>query len=617
MASGMTLFQTDLNDNVKKSDLELLATWNVELLNGKLVESNIESNHEVVADLLRKLLDPDPAKRRTGGVGGILKDKFFSEEKQVVASVDEVVSKGFQSLGAKVDAVGTKMDGVGEKVQKVGDKVDAVGAKVDSLTQLVRAQARLMSVLLKKEREVPSLVCFVPVMPENTADDNGSRYGWWMRAAAKPKKWLNREVDLCFIDPVGLEVVKGHAFRLTFQREWVAKAMPYIKIGLTVLKTASAASRIAGFPVPDVAGAAEQFLGDQLAFMDELRDAAVEGLCDAVGGDKDAANDMMDTLDKLVGQAAEKAAAAVSPSDEAGALNDEAGKYLEASAAQLGKWLDTVSKDWKEQTGLVPAVCIDEGVKEWVLPRDKEAFEAQGSKILGSRARGRQQPEQQRAGTGRCPSPSGNSRASESSLAGSSGGAAEQQAQTRSATNDLSHARAGGSTTDVGHQVIQLQQWMQQQLEDLKVHQQRQQAELRQQQLEDLKVVQSQMQSHAEAQMRLLQMTLHQQPPASVTAAAGQAHPLAVPGRNHGSAADIAQSGSGVLHQARSSLPLAGLAWQGNGASKGSIAAGVTSQAAAQRVSPESITSDSAQAVSHQQPAASAGPRSSQPCSIQ
>ena len=75
-------------------------------------------------------------------------------------------------------------------------------------------------------------------------------------------------------------MVEGlHAFRLRFQREWAAKAMPcHIKMGhITVLKTASAISRIAGFPVLDVAG----FIGDQLDdFFEGITDddEAVAGL---------------------------------------------------------------------------------------------------------------------------------------------------------------------------------------------------------------------------------------------------------------------------------------------------------------------------------------------------
>ena len=610
MASNRTLLQVDLNDNVSKTDLKLLSAWSSDRLNGMLEEHDIEQKHPGVAQLLRRLLHPDPKERLAafkhgggdapGGISGVLAHKFFKEDTRA----DDLTA---DDLMKKLDDVNT----VVSEVQTVGAKVDEVIDKIDNLTGLVRAQTRLMGTLMKNEREVPSLVCFVPVVSEEKSGAGGWD-GWWRRAAkaANSKEWLNQEVDLYFIDPVGLQVVEGHAFRLRFQREWVAKAMPYIKIGLTVLKTASAVSKIAGFPVPDVAG----FIGDQLDFFEGIRDEAVAGLCGAMGADAEAAAEAMESLDGRIAQAAQSAIGDAAPV-ESGPLDEKAGQYLQASAAQLGKWLDSVERDWKGRTGLVPAVCGREGLKEWVLPEDKDAFEAQGSKLLGSRAPGRPQQQQQQQ-----PESRQLAGASDSSVAGAAamlydpGAAARSPAAESTPLGTAAHQEPGAAGSHEAHQGSRAGQ-PGLQIDQLLLHQERMEQKF---EMQTTRLIQ-------EMEMRLVQR-LQQQATmttaAATATAAAESHPLAVPQQSHGnSAAVTGHRNGGASRQARAAVspPTAVLAWQDTAAGESrpqptSVAGGFG--ATQTRASPEAAAAPSTRRGSSQI-AAPAGTASGSSCVMQ
>ena len=54
--------------------------------------------------------------------------------------------------------------------------------------------------------------------------------------------------------------------------------MPYVKLGLAVLKAAAIAGRLSGFPVPDIAGVIGGWMGEQLKALDGLKEEAVESL---------------------------------------------------------------------------------------------------------------------------------------------------------------------------------------------------------------------------------------------------------------------------------------------------------------------------------------------------
>mmetsp|Transcript_8728 Transcript_8728/g.25158 ORF Transcript_8728/g.25158 Transcript_8728/m.25158 type:complete len:627 (-) Transcript_8728:126-2006(-) len=365
LACAVSLWNTDVNDDVLQDDLRLLAAWDKGALNRKLALGGVDQKHSVLATLLAKLLDPDPAVRESHWPEGIaarsiLQDEFFRESKELG--------------GVKIDRMLSNQ----ERMLRMQNRMQN---QLDSVLGHLQAQARMLSTLIKGDRQVPSLVCFLPVIGQS---EDGRR--WW-QGAARPSQWMNREVDLFFVEPVGLMWVQGHSFRLKFQREWVTKAMPYIRVGLTVLKTASAASRLAGFPIPNLAGEAEKLIGEQLEMLGSLREEAVDALCGAMGADRKSVGEMMAPVDEHVRGAAasslkEAAAQFTAPvSDPSPAV----GKGLHKSAAELARWLDSEHAGWRERTGLQLAVCQAEGSSEWVLAEDVEEFERQGSKLLGSR----------------------------------------------------------------------------------------------------------------------------------------------------------------------------------------------------------------------------------------
>ena len=54
--------------------------------------------------------------------------------------------------------------------------------------------------------------------------------------------------------------------------------MPYIKLGLAVLKVAAIAGGLSGVPVPDIAGVIGGWMGEQLKALDVLKEEALESL---------------------------------------------------------------------------------------------------------------------------------------------------------------------------------------------------------------------------------------------------------------------------------------------------------------------------------------------------
>ena len=142
---------------------------------------------------------------------------------------------------------------------------------------------KMLSTLLKGVDSVaPKLICFLPVsaLQENTNKDQ-----WWQKALS-PKDWLKQRVLVFFFDPIQLKLAdtnpdakgKGQGFEITFPKAWVVKAMPYVKLGLAVLKAAAIAGRLSGFPVPDIAGVVGGWMGEQLEALDGLKEEAMASL---------------------------------------------------------------------------------------------------------------------------------------------------------------------------------------------------------------------------------------------------------------------------------------------------------------------------------------------------
>ena len=98
----------------------------------------------------------------------------------------------------------------------------------------------------------------------------------------KPRDWLNERVRVFFVDPVNYSIAPtnvdangtAQGFELTFPKEWVAKAMPYVRLGLTALRVASVAGKLVGLPIPDVQAVLGEFVESQMRALDEIKDEA-------------------------------------------------------------------------------------------------------------------------------------------------------------------------------------------------------------------------------------------------------------------------------------------------------------------------------------------------------
>ena len=83
------------------------------------------------------------------------------------------------------------------------------------------------------------------------------------------------------------------------------------------------------------------------------------GSCGVICADEEAAAEAMESLNSRIAQAAQSAISDAAPVENAPPpLDEKAGhQYLQASATQqLGKWADSVERDWKDRAGLVLAV---------------------------------------------------------------------------------------------------------------------------------------------------------------------------------------------------------------------------------------------------------------------
>ncbi|KAG1669912.1 hypothetical protein FOA52_002438 [Chlamydomonas sp. UWO 241] len=329
MAAACQLLLTDLDDNLGPGDLALLANWSHADLNKRLFERDLPQKNPVLVNLLIKLLEPDPVARLAHWTEGaeaasVLLHPFFDANTQMSkADLD------FAKLLGKME--------VKEKVEDVHITVRSVDAKVDKVLLGMQAQARMLCGLLTNDRSVPSLMIFVP------ANKGGG--GWWKKVT-RPGDLLVQEVLVYFVAPISMECDKK-GFLIKFTKDWVLKAMPYIRVGLTALKIASAAGRLAGFPIPDIAGNLSQLLDEQIGELNEER------------VDADAAK--------------------------------AAGEPLRKSCVEVSALLDTAHPKWKDQIGLVKTVCHKDGYCEWVLQKHVEEFKKRGGEMLGSEST--QQPE--------------------------------------------------------------------------------------------------------------------------------------------------------------------------------------------------------------------------------
>jgi len=294
---------------------------------------------------------------------------------QVLAG-QQRLEAGQQRLEAKVDnnhreAMAGQKEVMGQLAQ--------IRLTQDKAIEMLSAQSTMLTTLLLGTQAAPKLVLFLPVAE---VTGNGERVSL-LKKALSPKEWLNHRVRIFFVDPLTYTVAKTHpndkgeaeGFELTFPKEWVVKAMPYIMLGLTVLKVAAAAGKLTGFPIPDLGS----MIDSQLSALDGFKEVAITSMCGMTGAHVTTVRELLGAVDakcqELLGEKVQELKLVDGkPLEEDKNLK----KCLKMSASELDELLSKEYPDWKKNCGLKLAHHEPSGKSEWVLPEYKEAFEAKG-----------------------------------------------------------------------------------------------------------------------------------------------------------------------------------------------------------------------------------------------
>ena len=242
------------------------------------------------------------------------------------------------------------MEQMRQQMTEQHELLKKVDGKLDQVLEKLNANFKMLSTLLKGVDSVaPKLICFLPVSAVREGSTNKDQ--WW-RKVLSPKDWLNQRVLVFFFDPIQLKLAatnpdaegKAQGFEITFPKEWVVKAMPYVKLGLAVLKAAAIAGRLSGFPVPDVAGVIGGWMGEQLQALDVLKEEAVKSLSHQTK-DPELARTLLDKVDDYAANLASSALENVAPvSGEP--LDERVAEPLQKSVEELNELLPA---GWQQQ----------------------------------------------------------------------------------------------------------------------------------------------------------------------------------------------------------------------------------------------------------------------------
>ena len=305
--------------------------------------------------------------------------ELLGERKAPPANEGKTDNEMLQRIEAKVDEVEIHHREQMAELDKVNHKLDEVTVQIrltrDKAIEMLSDISTMLTTLLLGNQAAPKLVLFLPVA-QVTGKGISS-----LKKALSPKDWLNHRVRIFFVDPLTYTVAKTHpndkgeaeGFELTFPKEWVVKAMPYIKLGLTALKVAAAAGKLTGFPIPDLG----EWINSQLSALGEFKEAAITNMC-AMTEDEATAREVLDaavdaTCRELLGEKVQELKLV-----DGEPLKKKLMECLEMSATELADLLSKEYPKWKEECGL--KLAVHERESEWVLPKYKEAFEAKGKK---------------------------------------------------------------------------------------------------------------------------------------------------------------------------------------------------------------------------------------------
>ena len=210
------------------------------------------------------------------------------------------------------------------------------------------------------------------------------------RAAARPGgEWFDEPVRLFFVDPIRLSLAPTNAvdgmprgFELTVPRAFVTRNLPLVKASLAVLQTASALGRLGGLPIPDTAGSARDVLEKQFNALGALAEGARAHLAAQSSVGPGRAERLLKGVDEQSRALAKQALVDNTLIADGASLGDELREALEGSVGELDVLLGA---RWQDACGLV-RVRAKDGATEWVLSKDRAAFEEGGVRLLGAHA---------------------------------------------------------------------------------------------------------------------------------------------------------------------------------------------------------------------------------------
>jgi len=299
---------------------------------------------------------------------------------------------GVQAV-AELKKLNRTVSRVERQLGSVEGKLDEIATKLDEILSQLKAQSRMTRELLSKAHDLPTYIVLLPKARDFESKAGTIRNGMNAATAAvrrvidNPGSIFNDTLVMHFVDPVSLEFADtngGDGFEITHPKKWVAKAAPYLSLGLAVLSAAAAVGRVAGFPVPNVAGVAMMYLDSATQELASIRGEAATAIADALHLDRDALAEELEGLTSDVTERAEAFVEGVKAApDSAEGLEDVRRKAVALGATELRALLDVTHKGWVDKCGLVRVTSKD-GYTEWVLPEHVDCFKEKGIASLGT-----------------------------------------------------------------------------------------------------------------------------------------------------------------------------------------------------------------------------------------
>jgi hypothetical protein len=241
-------------------------------------------------------------------------------------------------------------------VAAVEAKVDAVGLGVLKLVAHTQFINGALSALISGE----GVKCFrlfwiVPPAPPSRVKDRA--------AALSPTKWFAKDVLLVPLDELDLQPIQcgpdGNGFPLKLPKQFFKDHAAAIKLSYKLLKYALKAGKLAGLPLPQLAGESAGAMGELL---DSVCAAAAEKLPDAVNTALDAATDAVATS---------KAAGGVRTMGQVKTTKTTGESYRKLTAL-----MDKKYPRWCESMGDAGPCTSDDGRVGWVRAENVAVWKA-------------------------------------------------------------------------------------------------------------------------------------------------------------------------------------------------------------------------------------------------